>query len=230
MYCIKCGVRLEDTERQCPLCGTVPYHPELAREKKTPNYPINYRPEPTIKPLGLSVILTVLFAIPLIITLMCDININDGVTWSPYVIGALIVGYVGLVLPSWFTHPNPVIFFPSFMVSVGAYLLFIDLYSSGGWFMPFAFPITLSVTVIISAVIALVRYVRAGYLYIGGGAIIAFAILMPVIELLVMNTFDEKFVGWSLYPAVTFLLAGGTVIFFAICKPARESIEKKIFF
>lgn len=230
MYCIKCGVRLEDTEKQCPLCGTVPYHPELARENKDPSYPTNYRPEPTIKPLGLSVILTVLFVIPFVITLMCDININDGVTWSPYVIGALIVGYTGLVLPSWFSRPNPVIFFPTFMATVGGYLLFISLYSDGGWFMSFAFPITLSVTVIITAVIALVRYVRTGHLYIAGGAVLAFAALMPVIELLVMCTFDEKFVGWSLYPAVTFLLVGGAIIFFAICKPARESIEKKIFF
>ena len=230
MYCIKCGVKLEDTEKQCPLCGTVPYHPELARENKDPNYPTNYRPEPTIKPLGLSVILTVLFVIPFVITLMCDININDGVTWSPYVIGALIVGYTGLVLPSWFSHPNPVIFFPSFMATVGGYLLFISLYSGGGWFMSFAFPITLAVTVIITAVIALVRYVRAGHLYIAGGAVLAFAALMPIIELLVMCTFGEKFVGWSLYPAVTLLLVGGTIIFFAICKPARESLEKKIFF
>ena len=29
MYCIKCGVELADTEKQCPLCGTLVYHPEL---------------------------------------------------------------------------------------------------------------------------------------------------------------------------------------------------------
>ena len=29
MYCIKCGVKLADTEKKCPLCGTVVYHPEF---------------------------------------------------------------------------------------------------------------------------------------------------------------------------------------------------------
>ena len=35
MYCIKCGVRLADTERSCPLCGTVCFHPDLPGPKQS---------------------------------------------------------------------------------------------------------------------------------------------------------------------------------------------------
>ena len=31
MYCIKCGVELADSEKKCPLCGTVVFNPELSR-------------------------------------------------------------------------------------------------------------------------------------------------------------------------------------------------------
>ena len=45
MYCIKCGVRLADTENKCPLCGTVPFHPEITREEAEPLYPRDRYPE-----------------------------------------------------------------------------------------------------------------------------------------------------------------------------------------
>lgn len=31
MYCVKCGVELDDAEERCPLCGTRVYHPDIER-------------------------------------------------------------------------------------------------------------------------------------------------------------------------------------------------------
>ena len=43
MYCIKCGVELADSEKKCPLCGTVVYHPDIKQgEAKTPYPPYEY--------------------------------------------------------------------------------------------------------------------------------------------------------------------------------------------
>ena len=36
MYCIQCGVKLADTEKTCPLCATVVYHPQLERPHAEP--------------------------------------------------------------------------------------------------------------------------------------------------------------------------------------------------
>ena len=41
MYCIKCGVKLADSEKKCPLCNTVVYHPDLQQNEVKPLYPIN---------------------------------------------------------------------------------------------------------------------------------------------------------------------------------------------
>jgi hypothetical protein len=47
---------------------------------------------------------------------------------------------------------------------------------------------------------------------------------------LINHTFGfSRFIGWSLYPLTTFALLGGILIFLAICRPARESMER-IFF
>ena len=32
MYCANCGVKLADSEKVCPLCKTVAYHPDIKRE------------------------------------------------------------------------------------------------------------------------------------------------------------------------------------------------------
>ena len=49
-------------------------------------------------------------------------------------------------------------------------------------------------------------------------------------ELLMVITFRlPGFIGWSLYPLVALVLLGGALIFLAICRPARESAQRKLF-
>ena len=50
-------------------------------------------------------------------------------------------------------------------------------------------------------------------------------------EFLMVLTFRfSKFIGWSWYPMVALILMGGALIFLAICRPARETVERKFFF
>ena len=230
MYCINCGVKLADTEKRCPLCGTVVFHPELNRPEAEPLYPQDQGPVPKVNSRIANVIVTAAFLLPVLITLLCDLQMNGGVTWSGFVIGALVVGYVILVLPTWFRKPNPVIFVPCGFVAVGLYLLYISLATGGHWFLSFGFPVTGAVGLIVTTVVTLLRYVRRGRLYVFGGAAIALGAFMPVMELLMNLTFHfQKFKWWSLYPMIPLVLLGGVLIFLAAYRPARESMERKFF-
>ena len=230
MYCINCGVKLADTEKRCPLCGTVVFHPELNRPEAEPLYPQDQVPVPKVNSRIANVIVTAAFLLPILITLLCDLQMNGGVTWSGFVIGALRAGYVILVLPTWFRKPNPVIFVPCGFVAVGLYLLYISLATGGHWFLSFGFPVTGAVGLIVTTVVTLLRYVRRGRLYVFGGAAIALGAFMPVMELLMNLTFHfQKFKWWSLYPMIPLVLLGGVLIFLAAYRPARESMERKFF-
>lgn len=230
MYCINCGVKLADTEKRCPLCGTVVFHPELNRPEAEPLYPQDQVPVPKVNSRIANVIVTAAFLLPILITLLCDLQMNGGVTWSGFVIGGLVVGYVILVLPTWFRKPNPVIFVPCGFVAVGLYLLYISLATGGHWFLSFAFPVVGAVGLIVTTVVTLLRYVRRGRLYVFGGAAIALGAFMPVMELLMNLTFHfQKFKWWSLYPMIPLVLLGGVLIFLAAYRPARESMERKFF-
>lgn len=230
MYCINCGVKLADTEKRCPLCGTVVFHPELNRPEAEPLYPQDQVPVPKVNSRIANVIATAAFLLPILITLLCDLQMNGGVTWSGFVIGGLVVGYVILVLPTWFRKPNPVIFVPCGFVAVGLYLLYINLATGGHWFLSFAFPVVGAVGLIVTTVVTLLRYVRRGRLYVFGGAAIALGAFMPVMELLMNLTFHfQRFKWWSLYPMIPLVLLGGVLIFLAAYRPARESMERKFF-
>lgn len=230
MYCINCGVKLADTEKKCPLCATEVYHPSLKQAEESPAYPKGKYPLPPKSSRLLQSIATVLFVLPLLLVLIADLKEQGRVTWSGFVVGALLVGYVCVVLPVWFKRPNPVIFVPCGFASVLVYLLYINLATHGNWFMSFAFPVVGSMGIVVTAMTTLLRYVRKGKLYIYGGGAIAFGALLLMTEFLLDITFGiSRFYGWSLYPLTTLVLLGGLLIFLAICRSAREVMERKFF-
>lgn len=230
MYCIKCGVKLADTEQRCPLCQTAVYHPDIVREEGESLYPKKQYPTVKPDPRFAHIFLTVAALLPILIVLLCDLQINGCITWSGYVIGAVLTGYVILILPLWFRKPNPVIFVPCGFAAVGLYLLYIDLTVSGGWFLSFALPVTGGLGLIVTAVVTLLRYVRRGKLYIFGGAFTAMGLFMLLTEFLLNLTFAiPVFTGWSLYPLTALVLLGCLLIFLGICRPARETMERKFF-
>ncbi|MBQ3049067.1 MAG: zinc ribbon domain-containing protein [Oscillospiraceae bacterium] len=231
MYCVKCGVKLADTEKKCPLCGTRAIHPDIIREQGEELYPRRVYPDDKSKTMLWQTVAIALALTAMLITFVCDMQLGGGVTWSGYVIGALTVVYVMLVLPFWFKKRNPVIFVPVSFAAIGLYLLYINFVTKGDWFLSFAFPVVGGVAVIVTTVVVLFKYLKHGKLYVLGGAIIGFGAFMLLVEFLMVITFKSySFIGWSYYPLVALGVLGGFLIFLAINRPARELMEQKFFF
>ncbi len=230
MYCVKCGVKLADSEKNCPLCNTEVYHPDIIRTEAEGLYPKNKYPAPYKNAHLPQIIVTAVSLLAVLTVLLCDLQFSGGVTWSGYVMGALMLTYICIVLPSWFKDPNPVIFTPCAFAAIGLYLMYINIAMQGDWFLSFALPITGGICLIVTAVVTLLRYVRRGRLYIFGGAILALGAFMLLVEFLMSITFEGvKFIGWSFYPLMALALLGGLLIFLAIYRPARETMERKFF-
>ena len=229
MYCIHCGVKLAQVQTTCPLCGTKMVLPEEF-QPEPPLYPENNYPRVEKRQLWPQGIIAAAFLLPMLIVVICDYQMGSLISWSGYVVGALLVAYVALGLPTWFRRPNPVIFVPCSFVAAGLYLLYIDLVTGGDWFLSFAFPVAGGLGVIATAVTTLLKYVRRGKLFILGGATVALGGLSLLAEFLMTVTFEGvQFIGWSLYPLVVLAVLGGVLIFLGICRPAREVMERKTF-
>ena len=230
MYCINCGVRLADTEKRCPLCGVEAFHPDIVRGEAEPLYPLRSYPAPQNGSLTAKIVVTTLTLMAVIITLMCDFQINGKILWSGYAAGGLLVAYTAIVLPFWFRRPEPAVFVPVTFGAVGLYLLYINYATGGGWFLSFALPLTACLCLICTAMAVLLRWVRRGRLYIFGGAALLSGGFVLLVECLLCVTFENvHFIGWSLYPAVALGLLGGMLIVLAISRPARETMERKFF-
>ena len=230
MYCVNCGVKLADTEKQCPLCGVKVYHPEIIRPEGELLYPRQTLPPQQVTADAAKIVVTTLFLLPAILSLLCDLHLSGKVVWSGFVVGALALCYTVVVLPLWFPKPNPVIFVPCDFAAVALYLLYIDLATEGNWFLSFAFPVTGGICLIVTAVVTLLRYIRRGRLYVFGGALMALGLFMPLVEFLLCITFRGiPFAVWSFYPLAALVVLGGMLIFLAVYRPARETMERKFF-
>lgn len=229
MYCIKCGVRLADSETRCPLCGTVVYHPDLRRPGGEGPFPRLSLGEPVPARGGIPFLLTLILCFCAMMTTLIDWKFSGRITWSGYALGGIALFYVMCVLPSWFRRPNPIIFVPVDFLCIGLYLLYIDLVTGGGWFLSFAFPVTGIAGLLVTAIVTLCRCLRRGYLYIFGGGFIALGGAMALLEFFITITFGTPMFRWSLYPLVGCFLIGMGLIVIAICRPLRESLKRKFF-
>lgn len=230
MYCITCGVKLSDTEKQCPLCGTIPFHPDIVMPDTLPLFPQERNPHTKVSPWGVLWVVSGLMLLTILTVLLCDLQLSGSVTWSGYVIGGLGVCYVTFLLPLWFKKPNPAVFVPCAFLAIGLYLLYINLATGGHWFLSFAFPVVGFFGVLLTTVTTLLRYIRKGRLYIYGGGFIALGAFMPLMEFLLNHTFlNGKRLLWAYFPMGALVLFGGFLVFLALCRPAREVMIRKFF-
>ena len=230
MYCINCGVKLADTENKCPLCGVRVYHPDLGSPSADPLYPRHRYPAPETQSRAALIVITTVMAIALLTTLYIDYQINQGVTWSGFSTGGIVVAYVLMVLPFWFKRVNPLVYVPGLTATVAVFLLYINHVTGGSWFCGFALPVTVYVGAVLTIQVYLLMRRRDKVLTILGCGFIAVGFLMLMMEHLIFHVFDRvHFVGWSVYPLISLSLFGAMLIFLAVNRRAREKMEQKFF-
>lgn len=230
MYCANCGVKLADTEKRCPLCGTEAYHPDIERPEVDPLYPKDYVPEREISKATLHIIIFTLFLIPASITLYCDWYISRSFSWSIYVFFALLFVYVVVILPFWFKKRSPAVFVPIDFLLLELILHYINYSTNGDWFLTFAFPVVTYLGLIVTATTVLLYYLKKGHMYVIAGFFIGLGLFMEVIEGFIMLTFKLDFDGWSLYPSIPLVLIGLGLIAISISRNIRAVLERKLHF
>ncbi|NLL35562.1 MAG: hypothetical protein GX257_09725 [Clostridiales bacterium] len=230
MYCIKCGVELAESEKKCPLCNTKVYHPDIEIEDVPGPYPEFHSESERVNRAGVLFIITMFFALAFILSFFIDWRANRELTWSGFATGGILLVYVCLVLPFWFHRPDAIVLVNVDFAVVALFLLYINFATNGSWFLGFAFPVTLAAAGITTGTIAVVRYVRRGYLFITAGVWAALGVYAVLIEYLINRTFGVRDrLIWSPYPFIACVMIGATFLVIAISRPLRDSLYKKFF-
>lgn len=230
MYCVKCGVRLREGAKACPLCGTPVWCPEAGEGAPeaapySERYPVIRRQER----LTIMAALTVALLAAMVACCSICLHTTGRIGWSFYVLVGAVTFYLVFLLPWWFKNPHPMVFVPVAFLSLCLMLLLICGYTGGHWFWSFAFPLTGIVAVLTIGAIALFRYVRRGAIFITGGLLLACGGACLLIELFQHLTFHTPMFTWSIYAAVVFALFDGFLLLAGMIRPLREHLERKFF-
>lgn len=231
MYCVNCGIKLADGQKFCPVCNTRAYHPDVPASDAPPVYPNKEFQSEEYNRRGLLFVISILWFIPFVLPVIFELAWHATVTWSGLVAGGVLLGYIMLILPFWFKNAPPIIFVGSDFAAILLYLLYIDLEQGGkDWFLSFALPVAGGFGIICCAVVTLCGYIRRGYLYIFGGAMVALGVWTVLIEFLVWVTFGiVSPVFWSACSFTSLFVIGMLLIVIGIVKPLKESLKKRFF-
>ncbi len=231
MYCARCGVRLAESERACPLCHLPAYHPELPPQGTKRPYPAKEAPTKRARQTASAIVLTALMVAVLIFTFVCNLQLSQSVSWWKYVALSFALLYFVWVLPMWLPKiPSPFLLGADF-VAVGGFLSLLNLFVDGDWFLPFAFPALGWTAAVAFSAWALCHYLPRRRLLVLGSEMVAAGPFMLLLEFLLDYTFGLSHgFQWSLYVLTAWCLFGGIVLLIALCRPLRRALSKKLFF
>lgn len=89
-YCVNCGVKLAKSEHKCPLCHTKIINPRKLTEEYVPVYPNQIEKFKTINYKFISKLIILILFVLAAITVLCDLIITKNISWSIYVVCAII--------------------------------------------------------------------------------------------------------------------------------------------
>lgn len=228
MYCVKCGVRLEDGVRRCPLCRTPVWCPDETVQPE-PGFSCRYPAPPRSARYPVLAFLTVMFTAACLTTLILCLKTYGAVAWSGYVMLGIAVVYFSFCFPAWFDRSHPMIYLPLFFALSCGYLLYICLKTGGHWFLSFAFPVMMLMGLLIVGAVAMYRYIKGKRLFITGGLLIVMGGWSMLIEFFESITFGTRMFTWCLYVVSSLSLFGLFLILAGMIPPLRAYLERKFF-
>ncbi len=228
MYCVKCGVRLQDGVEICPLCETPVWNPESAERDIA--YPERLPDKYRESGLQLAVFMTILTAVLINVILIVCLHVYGELRWGGYVVLGAALFYIIAVLPLWFRQPKGEIFVPIDHVAAALYVLYICQKTGGSWFMSFAFPLFLASALLSTAMICLLKYIRGGRLFIFGGFLILLGGFTVLVEFFEHLSFGTQMFLWSGYSLASLAVSGIFLIIVGMIPSLRSALEKRFFF
>ena len=230
MYCVYCGVKLQEGSSECPLCHTPVVSVPMGTGQNPSSYP-DRMPEEE-KQHGRTLVIWLLTAVMLAVGLACLIfclRTAQAVSWSGYVLMASALIWVTLLFPLLFRRYQPMVFLPLDFACLAAFLLYLCVKNGEHWFLSFAFPVTMIAGVLTMTGVAIFRYIRQGRLRLLGLYLVAIGASFMLIEFFQHITFRTPMFVWSLYCVCGFG-ALGLFLFIATLIPSLHAHLRKTFF
>lgn len=188
-FCVNCGVKLEASLTECPLCNTPVINPkELYDKKKTSPYSREKGQVDVVKSKDLAILSSIVLTATSLSCLLLNVFVFSGSLWSLFIIGACLLLFV-LIFPAVIYTKLPIYISLLFDgVAVGFYLYMITFNTaSDTWFMGLALPITALTTILVEVFALLLRSFPISFIATALYFFAEAALLCVGIELLIQH-------------------------------------------
>ena len=236
--CSHCGVILDNTMQNCPLCEggssgyigitikpdtsslvdgeleTMPVERELSRNQKRKMF------------WELS---TLILFLGIVVTLIVDFVTSSTISWSKFTIIVGLVLFIIISLLSFVRH-RPVVLGCGIYLSLSLFLLTLDkLISNTGWGIELGIPLLSLIYVFILAFSFLAGILKEKGLNLIGYFFLLSGLIIPTIEIVLDNFFSGNInLVWSIY-VIASLLPMGVVLLFVHYRMRKGRELKRLF-
>ncbi len=231
-YCVECGVRLAAGEPKCPLCATPVNNPnQPVCDVAASSHPQAIEEAISRLDRGYARQLSLVFLmIPILIVLLIDL-IDGGTSWSPYVVGALVMSYCFFAFPVLFRFKSPYAYIVVDVLALLGFLLLVAWMTGGiSWYLSLVLPvITLLGIMTLGAILAL-RRLEFKRLYRMAIAAALTALMLIGLEIIIdLHIWGQVRLGWSVYGAIPIAVIALMLAGLEQNKLLKEEVRKRLF-
>lgn len=231
-YCVECGVELAGGLESCPLCHTEVINPNQPVREETENpYPEQIEDVISRMDRGYARQLSILAAlIPILVVLLLDI-IDGGGAWSPYVMGAIVMGWCFLAVPLLFSFKRPYITISIDILALCAYLALVAAMNDGfSWYFTLVLPLLVLAGLFTLGMLLAYRRLQMRRLHRASWMTALVAVFLASVEIIIdLSTRGRIKLGWSLYAGIPFLVTALLLAGIERSRPLKEEIRKRLF-
>lgn len=233
-YCVNCGVELDASAKECPLCNTPVLNPRELEKLATAQ-----RPFPTekgqveaVKRKDLGILVSMVVLATAVTCGILNAFVFSGALWSLAVIGACIILWV-IMIPAVIYTKQPV--YVSLLYDGGAVALYLFMLSyltgSKGWLWGLGIPITALVTAVAEVFTFCVRRLPRSFLTVSLYLFTAVGLLCIGLEILI-----DRFVGegialsWSAVVLTVCVILDIAIITLLSRRRLRNAVRRRLHF
>lgn len=232
-YCVNCGVELEASLKECPLCHTPVMNPRELNKGTPPSpYPIDKGQVEEVTRKDLGILITVVLAATSVTCLLLNLLVFNSSLWSLLVIGSCLCLLV-FTFPAVFYNKMPVyVTLLSDGVSIMLYLFLITFVTETDvWFRQLGLPIAVLLTALAEVLALLARFFPftvlscALYLFIG---IPTFCVIL---ELLIRHMLEQPYrISWSAVVLTVCVIIDFALVTILTKKRLRNEVRRRLHF
>lgn len=232
-YCVNCGVELEASLQECPLCHTPVINPIEAGKDVPPSpYPVNKGQVEEVRRKDLGILLSVVLSATSVTCLLLNLLVFDHSLWSLLVIGICICLFV-FTFPMVYYSKMP--HFLSLLadgVAVAVYLYMIAyLTPSNMWFWDLGLPIVVLVTLFTEIFTFLVKKIPFTLL---SGALCLFVeipLFCAALELMIRRMLSHPLrLTWSAVVLTVCAIIDVALVTILVKKRLRNEVRRRLHF